>query len=114
MAATTTTNDPTLGTTSDRFGGMQNMSEHVDAGRQQLGEATDRAASAARETVDRLADTAAETVERVSDSASQYASRFAETRERLLEDARDYIAAHPLRTLSIAAAAGFLIGRMMR
>jgi ElaB/YqjD/DUF883 family membrane-anchored ribosome-binding protein len=50
----------------------------------------------------------------VSDSASDYAARLSDRSEQMLEDARDYIGAHPLATIGVAAAAGFLIGRMMR
>lgn len=88
-------------------------------------DAVNRVADAASETVDRWSATAEDAVERASDAASgyvnqaasaasEYADRLTGTTERLMEDARDYIGAHPLRTLGIAAAAGFLIGRMMR
>jgi ElaB/YqjD/DUF883 family membrane-anchored ribosome-binding protein len=73
-----------------------------------------RVAGAASQTVDRLSTTAQDAVNRASDTATQYAGRVTETGERFIEDARDYIAANPLRTIGIAAAAGFLIGRMMR
>jgi len=108
MAATTYTNEP-------------GNAARTDAAR----DTVNRVADAASETVDRWSATAQDAVERASDAASEYANRAANaasgyadqltgTGERLLEDARDYIGAHPLRTLGIAAAAGFLIGRMMR
>jgi ElaB/YqjD/DUF883 family membrane-anchored ribosome-binding protein len=108
MAATTTANDPT-------------NTMRSDAAR----EAVNRIADAASETVDRWSANAEDAVERASDAASDYANRAANAAsgyagrltyrgERLIEDTRDYIGAHPLRTVGIAAAAGFLIGRLMR
>jgi ElaB/YqjD/DUF883 family membrane-anchored ribosome-binding protein len=114
MDTMTPRNDATSGMTGDRPGAMDDLSQNVDSARQAFGEATDRVANTARETVDRVADRATQTVDRVSGAASEYASQFSDTGERLLEDARDYIAAHPLRTLGMAAAAGFVIGRMLR
>ncbi|HEY1326403.1 MAG TPA: hypothetical protein VGI14_05660 [Casimicrobiaceae bacterium] len=76
--------------------------------------ALDDLSQTASESVDRWSDAAQDTVQRVSDNASEYASRLGERGARLADDTRDYISAHPMRTLAIAAAAGFLIGRMLR
>jgi ElaB/YqjD/DUF883 family membrane-anchored ribosome-binding protein len=80
----------------------------------ELRQGIDRLGDAASSTVARVADDAQQTVARVADSASEYAERFSATGEQLMEDARDYIAGNPLRSIGIAAAAGFVIARMMR
>ena len=106
-------------------GTMGDLSETVGRAGQRAADATSRAASFAREgvdrlssaassTVDRVAESAQDTVQQVTDSATEYAGRLSATGEHLIEDARDYIAANPLRTILIAAGAGFLIARMLR
>jgi ElaB/YqjD/DUF883 family membrane-anchored ribosome-binding protein len=95
MATTTTANTP--GNATDR---MQSVLDDLS--------------DTASDTVDRWSGAAQDTVDRLSDGASEYASRLGQRSERLLGDTRDYVVAHPLRTLGIAAAAGFLIGRMLR
>jgi ElaB/YqjD/DUF883 family membrane-anchored ribosome-binding protein len=74
----------------------------------------DNLSSARSDRMDEWSDTAQDTMARLSDDAGDYASRLAERGDRLVDDTRDYIAAHPLSTLGIAAAAGFLVGRMLR
>ena len=87
----------------------------IDAGgvqraRNAAREAVDRLSSSATGTVDRLSTRAQETLDGVADNASQYAERGV----RLAADARDWIAAYPWRAVGIAAAAGFLLMRIMR
>jgi ElaB/YqjD/DUF883 family membrane-anchored ribosome-binding protein len=74
----------------------------------------DRLSSSAREAVGRVSEKARDTVDRVSDRASDLAGQVSEQSDRLLADARDYVSNHPIGTLVAAAAAGYLIGRMMR
>ena len=87
----------------------------VDAGsaqrvRDTAREAVDDLARTASATVDRLSAGAQDTLDRVADNASDYTIRG----RQFAEDARDWIAAYPWRTLGIAAAAGFLLVRIMR
>lgn len=74
----------------------------------------DRLASATRGTVDRAASTARDTMDRISDGAPDFADELSGRGDRLLAEARDYVAAHPISTLVMAAAAGYFIGRLMR
>jgi ElaB protein len=108
MAATTTTNDPGNATRTDA------ARETVDRLANAASETVDRWSANAEDAVERVSDAASEYTNRAASAASEYAGRLGETGGHLVEDARDYIGAHPLRTLGIAAAAGFLIGRMMR
>jgi len=106
----TSRNESTMGEQSQtmgRTGQRGGQAEDLREGMARLGDA-------ASASVERVADDAHETVERVADSASEYAERFSATGEQLMEDARDYIAGNPLRSIGIAAAAGFLIARIMR
>lgn len=73
-------------------------------------EAVDRLSSTAGRTVDRVAAGAQDTLDRAADNASEYASRG----RALVEDARDWMTAYPWRAVGMAAAAGFLIVRMLR
>ena len=87
----------------------------VDAGsaqrmRDTAHEAVDRVSSAANDTVDRLSAGARDTVDRMADNASAFASKGGQ----LVTDLRDWMTAYPWRAVGLAAAAGFLIVRMMR
>ena len=86
-----------------------------------LGESAARLADEAQSKVDRLSGTAREAMGRVSDRArdtmdraSDLAGQLSDQGDRVLADARDYVTNHPIGTLVAAAAAGYLIGRMMR
>lgn len=99
----TPSNDPNTG------------ARYVDAGsvertRDSAHEAVDRLSSAASRTVDRVSAGAQDTLDRMADNASAYASRGGE----LVSDLREWMTAYPWRAVGIAAAAGFLIVRMMR
>jgi ElaB/YqjD/DUF883 family membrane-anchored ribosome-binding protein len=74
----------------------------------------DNLSSTTSDRMDEWSDTAQDTIDRLSDDAGDHTSQLAERGDRLVDDTREYIAAHPLRTLGIAAAAGFLVGRMLR
>ncbi|MDB5815160.1 MAG: hypothetical protein JWN23_2277 [Rhodocyclales bacterium] len=78
-----------------------------------------KAADAARPAVDRLASGAHQAVDRLADVASSAADtlsvRGAQIRDaqaKLAGQARSYVSAHPLATVGIAVAAGFLISRL--
>lgn len=85
-----------------------------DSATERMQSALDELSDSASGSVDRWSEAALDTAERWSDSAADYADRVGDRGAELVEGTRDYIAAHPLRTLGIAAAAGFLIGRMLR
>lgn len=67
--------------------------------------------------IDRLTQSAHQTVDRVVSAASSAAERYADS--RLVHTAQDwkehtcnYVRAHPLAAVGIAAAAGFLLSRL--
>lgn len=73
-------------------------------------ETVNRAARGAHETVDRLADAAERTAQRMSEKGEQ----FSETRDRVMAQTRSYVQSHPIATIGIAVAAGFLLSRLLR
>lgn len=73
-------------------------------------ETVDRAARGVHDTVDRFADAANRTVERMNEGSG----KFNETRDRLMAETRSYVQTHPIATIGIAVAAGFLLSRIMR
>ncbi|HMM76275.1 MAG TPA: hypothetical protein PJ986_11245 [Gammaproteobacteria bacterium] len=84
-------------------------------------ERIDTVAEAVHPVVDRLTDAAHDTVERVSGAAAGAAERMNIKSEelrhmqgRLAEDCREYVRAHPLKALGYAAAAGFILTRLLR
>jgi len=71
-----------------------------------LNKATIRAQGA----VDQVAEAAAPAVQWLEDEADTLASG----REKFLETTSKYIAAHPLQSLGLAIAAGYLLSRLTR
>jgi len=86
------------------------VARFVDAGSAKAREAVDRLSSSATRSVDRLAAGAQDALAQATDRATGYAARG----DELARQARDRMAAYPWRTLAIAAAAGFLIARILR
>ena len=83
--------------------------------------ATAEAARKARPVIDRAsamahqaADTAADVVAPAADWVTGHGERLHATQNKLMADACRYIAAHPLKAIGIAAAAGFLLSRLIR
>jgi len=81
----------------------------------------DHVAESMHPAVDRLSSAAHETVERVTDAATHAAERMhiksdelRTMQDRLTEDCRTYVRAHPLKALGYAAAAGFILTRLLR
>ena len=83
-------------------------------------EKIDRAAESARPAVDRAVNTAHEKVDQLADMAShasetfgQKAEEFKEMQAKFMENATQYVQTHPMASLGIAMAAGFLLSKMM-
>ncbi|HSV18273.1 MAG TPA: hypothetical protein VLR71_07670 [Casimicrobiaceae bacterium] len=88
----------------------------IDAGTgaQDAGRTVGRTGNRAREGMDDLATSAQDAASSMGDAANEYVERASATGAQLLDDARDYIGAYPLRSIGIAAAAGYLLMRMLR
>lgn len=81
----------------------------------------ERAAEVARPAVERVATAAHEAVTKVADVATHAAENLAgkadylkDAQSQLAEDCRLYLRDHPLKALGIAAAAGFVLSRLLR
>lgn len=72
--------------------------------------AIDRVADGAHLAVDRAAGVAAPTAEWMRDQRQ----RIEATGQSIVTDARQYVLANPLKSLTLALAAGILIGRILR
>jgi ElaB/YqjD/DUF883 family membrane-anchored ribosome-binding protein len=78
---------------------------------------TDTAAQRAHESIDRAHDTverATTGAHRVVDRASDTARRLTTSGQQLTDELGTYVNAHPVQTLAIAFATGFMLGRLMR
>jgi ElaB/YqjD/DUF883 family membrane-anchored ribosome-binding protein len=71
--------------------------------------------------IERVSDSAHEAVDRAAAAASSVASRFSDTSDALMEmpqnwieDAREYVREHPLASLGMALAAGYILSMIMR
>ena len=71
--------------------------------------AIDRVAAVAHQAVDKVAVAAAPTAEWLS----QQGESLNATQKKVVEDVCKYVSANPLKALAMAAAAGFLLGRII-
>ena len=71
--------------------------------------AVDRIASSAHEAVDKVAGVATQAAETLGVRGEQIKS----AQEKLVESAREYMHEHPVATLGIAVAAGFVLSRLL-
>lgn len=81
----------------------------------------ERAAEVARPAVERVATAAHEAVTKVADVATHAAENLAgkadylkDAQSQFAEDCRLYLRDHPVKALGIAAAAGFVLSRLLR
>lgn len=82
-------------------------------------ETIDRVSAAARPGVDRVASTAHRAVDRMAGMASQAADsltvqsqKLKDAQGKMMATSRTYVRDHPIASIGIAVAAGFLISRM--
>ncbi|MBF6649290.1 MULTISPECIES: YqjD family protein [unclassified Methylobacter] len=71
------------------------------------------------DTIDKLSSTAEEAAEKIASVTSQATEvlgekgeQLKELEEQLMEDARDYIREHPITSMGIALAAGFMLSQI--
>jgi len=72
--------------------------------------AIDRAAKLAHEAVDKAAGAAAPAIDWVGEKSEQLRT----TQKKVVDDTCNYVSANPMKSVGIAAAIGFLIGRLAR
>ena len=93
---------------------MDTMAIDAEANAQDADRTVGRMSNRAREGADRLATSAQGAASDIAEGASDYAERVSATGAQLVDDARATICAYPLRSVGIAAAAGYLLMRMLR
>ena len=69
----------------------------------------DKAAKSAHEAVDKIASATSQASEALSEKGNQLKN----TEQQLVENCRDYVRDNPITSLGIAAAAGFLLSRLL-
>lgn len=83
--------------------------EKIDHASEAARPAVDRAVSGAHEAVDSMANMASQAAETFDEKSAQ----FKEMQAKFMENATTYVQAHPMASLGIAMAAGFLLSKMM-
>jgi ElaB/YqjD/DUF883 family membrane-anchored ribosome-binding protein len=80
----------------------------------------DKAAEAVRPTVDRVAsgahhvvDEVAQAAKQTADSVSAKGEQLKNAEQQMVEYSREYMQKHPIASLGIAVAAGFLLSRIL-
>jgi len=82
----------------------------IDEAARKVKPAIDRAATLAHDATDRATSAGAQTADWVSTQTEQLTAR----QKQLVEDTCKYVAENPLKSLAMAAAAGFLISRILK
>ena len=72
-------------------------------------ETVDKAAKSAHEAVDKIAGA----TNQASEALSEKANQLKNTEQKLVENCRAYVRDNPITSLGIAAAAGFLLSRVL-
>lgn len=101
--------------------GSRTLARTVDQASTGAHDVIDRVADAAGPAVDRIASGAHQAVDKVASAAGQAAETLGVKGEQLrnaqvraMEQARSYVRDHPVTSLGIAVAAGFLLSRLLR
>ncbi|HYG31421.1 MAG TPA: DUF883 C-terminal domain-containing protein [Methylophilaceae bacterium] len=100
-----TTGIPGSGKSANLNQAASGIHDKIDAARP----AVERAMDSAHEKVDHLADMASQ----ASETFEQKAAEFKEMQAKFMENATSYVQAHPMASMGIAIAAGFLLSKMM-
>lgn len=87
----------------------EGVHDTIDRASSAVHPAVDNLASGAHRTVDRMADVANNTAENLDARAEQ----FLEARTQFFDQVRDYVHEHPVASIGIAVAGGFLISRLL-
>jgi len=82
----------------------------IDEAARKVKPAIDRAASIAHDATDKATSASAQTADWVSAQGEQLAAK----QKQVLEDTCKYVAANPLKSLAMAAAAGFVLSRILK
>ena len=106
--------------TSSPSDGSRTLARTVDQASIGAHDAIDKVSDAARPVVDRIALGAHQTVDKIASAAGQAADtlgakgqQLRNAQVRAMEQCRGYVRDHPVAALGIAAAAGFLLSRLV-
>jgi len=109
------------GMSGNSGGPLNKASGGAHAAVDSIASAADEAARKAKPAIDKVASMAHHAVDKAVDAAAPTADWLAAqgdslkaTQKKLVADTCSYVSAHPLQSVAIAIAAGFLIGRVMR
>ena len=72
-------------------------------------ETLDKASQSAHEAIDKIASA----TNQAADALGEKGQQLKQAEQQLLENCRGYVRDHPLTSLGIAAAAGFLLSRLL-
>ena len=99
--------------------GSRTLARTVDQASTGVHDAIDKVSDAARPVVDRIASGAHQAVDKIAGAAGQAAENLGVSGEQLknaqmqaMEQCRVYVRDHPVASLGIAIAAGFLLSRL--
>lgn len=122
METTASGNTPsTSGMAGNGDGTILKASSSAHAAVNSMAGAADEAARTVKPAIDRVAAMAHQAVDKAAGAAAPTADWLAEqgeslnaTQKKLVEDTCSYVSAHPLKSIGVALAAGFLLSRLTR
>ena len=111
----------TPGMSGNGTGTLNTASSSAHAAVNSIAGAADEAARSVKPAIDRVSVLAHQAVDRVAGAAAPTADWLAEQGEtlnaaqkKLVDDTCSYVSAHPLKSIGVALAAGFLLSRIIR
>lgn len=95
---------------SGAHGVVDSIAGAADEAARKAKPAIDRVAAMAHRAVDKAADVAAPT----SEWLAEHAESLQTAQKKWMEDSCSYVSAHPLKSVAMAALAGFVLSRLVR
>lgn len=95
---------------SSAHAAVNSMAGAADEAARNVKPAIDRVSAMAHQAVDKVAGAAAPTADWISEQGETLNA----AQKKLVEDTCSYVSAHPLKSIGVALAAGFLLSRIIR
>jgi ElaB/YqjD/DUF883 family membrane-anchored ribosome-binding protein len=92
---------------------LTRTSSNAHAAVNSMAGAADEAARKVKPAIDHVASMAHHALDKAADVVSEQGENLSATTRKLAADTAHYVAVHPVKTIAIAVAAGFLLSRLV-
>ena len=101
------------GMTSAEESFLTRTSSNAHAAVDSMAGAADEAARKVKPAIDQVASMAHHAVDKAADVVSEQGANLSAVKKKLAADTANYVSVHPIKTIAIAVAAGFLLSRIV-